>query len=512
MPIRPTPIPEQLSRAVLDHLNQLGISNVKTYRRWCVENGFGRGLNKNKANRRAELTAARRNQDSAADDFLRLCKRQPIKALQAICEGKVDPAHLPSPELLEFSKALTAAARSKHEPALNRSALSDVLKRLSQRRAKFIGLALAQRASSSSNYETLLALARVVQYRSWWVRPLDQWRPKSKSSRRQFESLLQHLFAKYEPMPAFFQQVWTSSATAMTRYRRWYLRVGRGENLRKCDLPIPYTRRMAHWFMRAPDNFSVPQALRFGQVIGLGGDQRLARTIAMTRLADNFSCDEFWVTVIRWFVNQPLLDPVQVGPIIDYIYFQRFVPEHVMVGLNRQIDDADRAAAGARQPNFTMRDRTAESLVRHVNRWHQGLANSNRQQVCTWIPSGITAFSLLEGGQSSEDHTASVNLEGNVKHWTIRELLSSASLVAEGRKLNHCVASYASSCRNRSTSIWTMEVESFSGLKKLLTIEVSLRARAVVQIRGKNNRFPNEKELGLIRRWAAEAGLKLRVC
>ncbi len=511
MPIRPIPIPEQLSRDVLNHLNQLGITNVKAYRRWCVDNGFGRGLNKNKANRLAELAAARRNQGSAADDFQRLCKRQPIKALQAICEGNIDPDHLPSPELLEFSKALTAAARSKHEPALNRSALSNALKHLSQRRAKFIGLALAQRSSSSANCETLLALARVVQYRSQWVRPLKQWRPKSKSPRRQFESLLQHLFAKYEPMPAFFQHVWTSNAASMARYRGWYLRVAGGENLRKCHLPIPYTRRMAHWFMRSPDNFSVPQALRFGQVIGLGGDQRLARTIAMTRLADNFSCDEFWVTVIRWFVNQPLLDPVQVGPIIDYIHFQRFVPEHVMVGINRQMGDADHAVAGPRQPNFTMRDRTAATLVRHVNRWHQGLAYSNRQQNCTWTPSGIVAFSLLEGGESSQDPMAGVNLEGNVKHWIIRELLSSAALVAEGRRLNHCVASYASSCRNRHSSIWTMEVERFSGVKKLLTIEVSLRNRSVVQIRGKNNRLPDEKEVCLIRRWAAKAGLKMGI-
>ena len=196
----------------------------------------------------------------------------------------------------------------------------------------------------------------------------------------------------------------------------------------------------------------------------------------------------------------------------DYIHFQRFVPEQVLVGLNRQIDDADRAAIGARQPNFSMRGRTAATLLRQVNRWHQGLASNNRQQVCAWIPSGISAFSLIEGGEACPDQSESPNLVGNVKHWIIRELLSSAALVAEGRRLNHCVASYASSCRQRYSSIWTMEVESFSGVKKLLTIEVHLKTRTIVQIRGKSNRLPTEKEKRLICRWATNARLKMGIC
>ena len=512
MPVHQTPIPEQLSRDVLKHLDQLGLKTVKAYRQWCADNGFGRGLNKNKANRSAELTAARRNRGSAAYDFQRLCERQPIKALQAICAGDVAPDYLPCPELSEFSKAINQATRAKHEPQLNRTALANTIKLLSKRRSKFIGTAITQRSSSSSDCSTLIALARVVQYRDHWVRPLEQWKPRSKSARRQFASLLQHLFAKYEPMPAFFQQVWGSNSRSMARYRGLYVRVAHGENLRKCRLPLTYTRRMAHWFMRAPDSFSVPQAIRFGQVIGLGGDERLASTIAATRLSDNFTHNEFWVTVIRWLVDQPLLDPVQVGPIIDYIHFQRFVPEQILAGLNRRIDDADLAAIGARQPNFSMRGRTAATLLRQVNRWHQGLASNNRQQVCAWIPSGISPFSLIEGGEVRAHQSASPNLEGNVKHWIIRELLSSAALVAEGRRLNHCVASYASSCRQRYSSIWTMEVESFSGVKKLLTIEVHLKTRTIVQIRGKSNRLPTEKEKRLICRWATNARLKMGIC
>lgn len=508
MPIHQARIPEELSRDVLRHLNQLDLSNVKEYRRWCVDNGFSRGLNKNKANRAAELAAARKNSNSSANDFQRLCERQPILALQAVSEGTVKPSDICNPELLAFSEAITAATKAKTEPVLNRRVLSRAINSLSQRRAKFIGSAITQRSSSSSNCDTLLAIARVVQYCYRWARPLDEWRPKSKSTRRQFESLLQHLFAKYEPMPTFFQQVWTSSDNSMGRYRLWYVRVANGENLRKCDLPIPYTRKMAHWFMRAPDSFTVPQALRFGQVIGLGGDQRIAQMIATTRLADSFSNDEFWVSVIRWFIEQPLLDPVQIGPMIDYINFQRFVPEHEMFRQARQIDEVDQTI-GPRQPNFSMRGRTATTLMRQVNRWHQRLANDNRHQVCAWPPSGIPEFSLFEGGESSDEKPKPQTLDENVKHWVIRELLSTKSLVIEGRQLNHCVASYAASCRRRYSSIWTLELERFSGTKKLLTIEVQIKSRTIVQIRGKNNRMPNEVERKVIQRWATNASLKV---
>ena len=63
------------------------------------------------------------------------------------------------------------------------------------------------------------------------------------------------------------------------RQQGWFLHVGRGQNIRTADLPLPYTKRMAHRFMQAPADFTVEAALRWGQIHGLGGKERLARTI-----------------------------------------------------------------------------------------------------------------------------------------------------------------------------------------------------------------------------------------
>ena len=54
----------------------------------------------------------------------------------------------------------------------------------------------------------------------------------------------------------------------------WFLQVGRGQNIRTADLPLPYMKRMAHHFMQAPADFTVEAALRWGQIHGLGGDAR----------------------------------------------------------------------------------------------------------------------------------------------------------------------------------------------------------------------------------------------
>ena len=114
-------------------------------------------------------------------------------------------------------------------------------------------------------------------------------------------------------------------------------------------------------------------------------------------------------------------------------------------------------------------------------------------------PLAKRVFDTIEGNQGS----------GNLKCWTIRELLSSKALVAEGRRMKHCVAIYASSCARRRCSIWTMEVESFEGSSKALTIEDRNNSRIISQARGKTNRLPTEKECNLIHRWAGEAGLRV---
>ena len=78
----------------------------------------------------------------------------------------------------------------------------------------------------------------------------------------------------------------------------------------------------------------------------------------------------------------------------------------------------------------------------------------------------------------------------------------------EGRTMRHCVASYQRLCVSGASAIWSMGVERDNCRRKgVLTVEVAVRRKAICQVRGKSNRMPTEKEMGILRRWAVQEGL-----
>jgi len=145
-----------------------------------------------------------------------------------------------------------------------------------------------------------------------------------------------------------------------------------------------------------------------------------------------------------------------------------------------------------------MRGRTVNSLLTQVDAWHRRLGRTTQVGNQRWGRWVVADYSFAEGNRSA----------GTGRVWRIRELLSSAELVAEGRTQKHCVASYATSCTSGVSAIYTMDMRDSDGDHKLLTIEVSRRHRVVCQVRGKRNRLPTGAEELVLRRWALENGLK----
>jgi len=323
-----------------------------------------------------------------------------------------------------------------------------------------------------------------------WLRPLEEWKIDSHNSDRQFSSLARHLWARYD-VPGFMDKAWLSGDSIQ---QEWFRALGAGGNIRKAgNLPVMLTQKMAHYFIQAPDTYSIDAAFRWAQVHALGGDRRLADALLETRIAHDFRDDVFWLGVIRFFIRNPMLDPLQVNPIIDYIWNQKYENRVVFTGpgIAEQI--------GPEQPDFSMKGRTAISLLKAVDIWHKRLGRERKSGNLQWHSSGIKPATYLEGAKKDRD----------MRVWNIRELLSSNELIAEGRGMKHCVASYANSCNSGTCSIWTMDLENEDGLNKLVTIEVTNGIRQIRQVRGKCNRLPTEKEKEIIRRWAGQEGLEL---
>lgn len=470
------------------HLESLGLNSAADYAVWCTQHGFTRNINKSHLQRELEY---RVHQQSVADSRLAQKKREnrSLKStLQVIFRGEVREHQVTSPALKMICQAYTTLHQ---QPAVCRAFL-ELLTQVSDH-TDLIQLQHViphyGRDQDNSYLGGLLALAH---HSHSWIRKPSDWKPGSHNAGRQFQSFARHLFAKW-PVPGFMDSVWfQGTSSAAQQKQSWFVHLARGENIRTAELAIPYSKRMAHHFMRAPNDHTVEDALRWGQIHALGGNARLVKAVLGTRLRTKFEHDEFWLTVFQFLIANPMLDLAQVGPIVDYLQHVKFTPQEIFIAPG-QLERRPPL-----QPNLTMKGRTPEALLRNVTAWHRTLTQTS-QPPAEWKPCGIPGLTFVEGTQEGQ----------NLKIWKITELLSSAALIAEGKKMRHCVASYVRSCERGDCSIWTLELETSLGHSKILTLEVRNSSKMLVQARGKFNIVASQKERSILHRWAEQAGLQV---
>ena len=361
-------------------------------------------------------------------------------------------------------------------------------------RSKFRALltALGRRGSKVlSERKLVIGLSHLARFWPRWLREPTFFDAHSYNASRQFGELARFLLARW-PVPKCFDDAWGGRAT--DAHREWFIHIGSGGNLRTAEgLPFPLTKMMSHHAMHAPDDVSVIQALRWGQVRALGGSERLARAVIASALREAQTDEPFWITVVHFFTANPMLDPRQVGPVVDWIRNQRFVaePHYVENGVVR--------GGGVPQPNLSMKGRTAESVLRQVELWHRQLNRESKGKTTGWPSCGIAGFERIEGP------------EGAQKIIRIDEIVTSAELLQEGRTLRHCVASYARSCAQGVVAIFSLKVDGGGGFDRRLTIEIDLRSKRVVQARGRFNAMPQPVDERYLRGWASQRGLIVAV-
>jgi hypothetical protein len=337
--------------------------------------------------------------------------------------------------------------------------------------------------------EALLNLARVEDA---YVRTISSWAGSSASWRVAVSSLAHHLLSEYRP-PAFLCAAWyaTDGQYAEAK-RRWFIAHAAGASFRSLALPIRLTRRMEDILLRSRDHFGIEYALRRAELLGLGADQQLADAVLATRPAVDLNNGEFWRTVWLFLIaNSGSIEEAQVGPIIDFLHAVR----HERVAVDTAAGIVMREPP---QPQFSMKGRTARSVLRLMEEWHRdlGLVTGG----LTWEPSRLRPM-VLETPQ--EEPSAPPVL------WELTELTNSAQLRAEGVALQHCVASYSHSCWRGASRIWSLRRRRDSDVRSIVTVEVNPARRTIVQARGFRNRRPSGKALQLVQAWAARENLRL---
>jgi hypothetical protein len=484
----PTPAEPQVPGAAMArHIKQLGLAGVSAYLAWCAEAGIAQSLDKSPAEREREVEQKRARDAAAAARAT--VHRNPRKFIAEACAGRIVPAQVERPGWREVATAIAGAKSGEGE----RESLAEFLLHLE----RSSDLVFASTTVTRQPRLYLDGLIRLHERRRLWLRDLKTWRAGSHNAHRQFASLARHLLAKYD-VPAFLDEAWLRGDRGAYRYRDWFVHIGRGHNIRTAKTPYPMTKMIAHHFVHAPADASIEAALMYADIKALDGGGRLAAALMGTRLGQRVETDAerraFWLSVYRFFIANPMLDLRHAGPIVDFLNAQKFETREVVVGPGRV------ETRTPPQPNLTMNRRTPESLLRQVDAWHGELRKGRGADTRFWRSSGIAGLEMQTGPRNRPEERV---------HWRLRELLSGAELVEEGRRLRHCVSSYADSCAKGACSIWSLERRETSdhAPERLLTVEVD-KSGTVVQARGRANRWPTEQEKAVLTEWMRTAGLR----
>jgi len=320
--------------------------------------------------------------------------------------------------------------------------------------------------------------------RAEWVRPPATWQPQGKSAERLFRGLAEHVFGRYR-MPPYVWSAFTAGDDAAT-LAQVVVHVAAGGSLYRAVqdglMPVPLTRAMCHDLLSNAGEPRFLDAVRKAQVKAVGGDGRLFRAWITTRAGRGLHSREdetFWQGVLAWFGANPMVAPVDVSPLVDYIEQRR-----------------------TEVPRFSMKGRTATALVRDMRTWHARLAKERGASGRVFTPSGLQPMDI---DRSRTDWRG----RRIVEVWHFREILNAGSLADEGRAMDHCVYSYAREIETGRCAIWALTLRDDTGHWRRLTIEVRLATRQIVQARGRFNAKAEPREMLALEAWAGRNQLTI---
>jgi hypothetical protein len=209
-------------------------------------------------------------------------------------------------------------------------------------------------------------LYNMVQFRAYWKQDLFKWKPVTKQPVAQAKELAMYLFCKYKIPDFLYEGLYEIKNM---QYIQWLVHLGNGGKVKEMkNIPIPFTQKMGHYFLQAPTKFSIAEALRWAQVKGLNGEERLAERIACswmgTKAYDN---EDFWESFIRLVVNGGMFNLNKLTELIDYVREEKRI-----------------------NVNFSLKGRTLQSLFRQSDVWHSRFSSSGTNQV--WKPCGIEGY------------------------------------------------------------------------------------------------------------------------
>lgn len=334
-------------------------------------------------------------------------------------------------------------------------------------------------------YREAEALLAVFIQANHWLRLPKGWIPsQTESAQAVFSDLVHYLFAQYE-VPKFMDDAWRKGNAA---HIDWFMHLGKGQNIRTAPQMDAYlTKKMAHHFLQAPEDYTIEEALVYGQTIALGGDDLLIKQLLKSPLKYICQDQEYWITMLQFFLNnKELAQDNHIKNVVEFINIQR------LTGV--VVDDYGQLTGNVGKP-YSLKRKTATSIMREVRTWQRKMVNSDSStysQLTTWAPTNVKGFTKKYDGVT----------------YRIMQLTNNFALLREGEKMRHCVAGYIYQCQTGDVSIWALTATSGNTVKPVLTIELR-RNNTIGQVRGKANRMPSPEEVKLVKQWAVRERLRV---
>jgi len=346
---------------------------------------------------------------------------------------------------------------------------------------------------SSFSYHLFLDILRLMRSP---IRSLDSWKaPKSKSDENIFKSLFLHLFVTYR-LPAVIQNnlIQILYIDQLTSWKGDLL-IGLAEGYGLHAIPgIPFVcnSKMSFHFHQAPTDYSIEQALAWAKLRSSNTGHRVSNILTRKLFKENYLAWPKWIPNFLGFVQRnPTITARQINTLLSFVVFQKeqkYILSFSEVSYKIEVDPLF--------PDFSFKGRTISSALNLESKWKEYLQ--------------ILRETGTKGALPESNTQPFTYRSKNGKIYTFRQILSVKDLIKEGKRMNHCVATYSTNCVKKICSIWAVQIRFPKGLtKNLLTIELVESSKYLEQIQGMCNRNPSKEEMVAIKAWATKETLTI---
>ncbi len=335
-------------------------------------------------------------------------------------------------------------------------------------------------------------LVRLAAYEENWIRAPEDWQaPHDESAKAIMRSLLEHVLVRYD-VPAFLYQAWQVRGDLRWRERDWFVQLAQGASWRDLQgLPRSISRSALHECRKAPDDLTIAQGLRWGQVLAANGTESLAREVVCSRMADDMSNDAYWSRLIAKFAAAGERRAASFGLVSD-MFVEMFHQEHEdQVELLLKLPVRELHAYAKK-----FWSRVCVAVAVHLPEW---------KNIGIFHPSCRLQMSSLMRQRWRPLLPTSAQKKYVIRDGAIhlRELTSAAELIAEGRAMRHCVGSMTRSCSLNKWSILSLVIQQ-NGEEERLTLQVCRETREVKQMKGRWNREPSHFAWKCLEEWTRD--------